>query len=138
MEHDLIRLCRQLLFRETNVILRVGIRSTMNRIYKNGIDDPEIVARLRRHMQLVETPKLKSKLLYAIEALEEDNSSDTTMYQVERIVGFRVKKDNSRMYLVHWKGYDSDDESWEPAHQLIEDRCGDLITKFHREHMRFY
>jgi hypothetical protein len=52
-------------------------------------------------------------------------------------MGFKLNKDNSRSYLVRWDGYESDDDSWEPIEQLMEDQCGDLIIKFHREHMRF-
>jgi hypothetical protein len=140
MERKLVRLCRQILFNESNLILRVGIRSTMNRLYKKGLDDPQILRRLHKHLPLVTTQKLKAKLHRLLDILEgEDESSDQDpKYTVNSIVGFRVKSDNSRMYLVRWNGYGSDEDSWEPAHQLIEDKCGDLIAQFHREHMKFF
>ena len=112
----------------------------MHRVHKQCMEDPDIIKRLRKHSNLIQTPSLKAKLLRLIDTIvEATTDSDTdSKYQVERITGFRLKSDNSRMYLVRWKGYGSEDESWEPAHQLIEDKCSDLITKFHREHMRFF
>lgn len=134
MERELLHLCRQILFRETDLVLRVGIRSTMNMIYKKGIDDPKIPRRLRKHALLVQSPKLKAKLLHWIAATEEDDEK----FQVHSIIGLRLTSDNGRMYLVRWKGYGSDDDSWEPAHQLYEDKCGELISKFHKDHVKHF
>jgi len=144
MERQLLRICRQILFSETDLILRVGIRNTINRIYKKGIEDPEVPRRLRKHVKLVQSSKLKKKLLRWLRSYKDDESDDdqsdeeTTKFQVHSIRGLRLTKENGKMYLVRWKGYGSDDDSWEPAHQLIEDRCGDLITKFHKEHVKFF
>ena len=140
MEHQLVRLCRQILFHETDILLRVGIRNTMKHIYKTGLDDPKLQRRLHKHLALIKSPKLKKKLRQLLDSMEAETeaSDDEPKFQVQRIVGFRVKSDNSRMYLVHWQGYESDDDSWEPAHQLIEDKCGDMIARFHREHMQSF
>ena len=139
MEQQLMRLCRQILFYETDVLLHVGVRHTMRHIYKKGTEDPKLKRRLYKHLALIKSPKLKTKLRRLLDSMETDSSdSSETKFQVKRIVGFRVKSDNSRMYLVRWDGYESDDDSWEPAHQLIEDKCGDLIACFHREHMQFF
>jgi hypothetical protein len=145
MERPLLRLCREILFRETDLLLRVGIRHTMNRVYKKGIDDPDIPRRLRKHAEMIRSPKLKAKLLRWLEAIdddveeEEENDDDDAKFQVRSIIGLRLEDTSGgRMYLVRWKGYGADDDSWEPAHQLIEDGCGDLIAKFHKEHMKFF
>ena len=143
MERPLLRLCREILFRETDLILRVGIRSTMNRVYKKGIEDPEVSRRLRKHAEMVRSPKLKAKLLHWLRAMddekEDDETDSGTKFKVHGIIGLRLAENNNgRMYLVRWKGYGSDDDSWEPAHQLIEDGCCDLIAKFHKEHMKFF
>ena len=73
----------------------------------------------------------------------EDGSPTSTAaeerYKVDRIRGFRLRgENNTRMYLVRWKGYGSDDDTWEPVDRLMEDQCGDLVASFHREHMRFF
>lgn len=48
-------------------------------------------------------------------------------YEVEKIVEMRVKKDGSREFLVHWKRWSSDYDTWEPEKNLS---CPDLIEKF--------
>jgi hypothetical protein len=74
---------------------------------------------------------------------DEDSSSSTdeTRYKVQSIMGFRIREHEPnarRQYLVRWKGYGSDDDTWEPVDRLMEDQCGDLVARFHREHMRFH
>ena len=141
MERPLIRLCREILFRETDLVLRVGIRNTMNKVYKTGIDDPEIPRRLRKHVELIQSPKLKAKLLRWLDAIddeEEEEEEEPSKYQVRSIVGLRLSNHEGRMYVVRWKGYGEDDDSWEPARQLMEDGCGDLIARFHKEQLKFF
>ncbi|CAG9809670.1 unnamed protein product [Chironomus riparius] len=48
-------------------------------------------------------------------------------YEVERIVEMRMKKDGSREFLVHWKRWSTDYDTWEPEKNLS---CPDLIEKF--------
>jgi hypothetical protein len=141
MERPLLRLCREILFRENDLVLRVGIRNTMNRVYKTGIDDPEIPRRLHKHAEMIRSPKLKAKLLHWLEAIDDtvEEEDDSSKFQVRSIIGLRLEDvSGGRMYLVRWKGYGADDDSWEPSHQLIEDGCGDLIAKFHKEHMKLF
>ena len=38
-------------------------------------------------------------------------------YEVESIRAFRIGGDN-RQYLVHWKGYDDDSDTWEPEENV--------------------
>jgi chromobox protein 5 len=37
------------------------------------------------------------------------------------------KKDGSREFLIHWKGFSHKDDTWEPEKNL---NCPDLINKF--------
>ena len=37
------------------------------------------------------------------------------------------KKDGSREFLIHWKGFSHKDDTWEPEKNL---NCPDLIEKF--------
>lgn len=58
--------------------------------------------------------------------LIEDFDEDVD-YEVERIVDVCFKRDNTREFLVQWKGYRSDYDSWLPEDQL---NCEDLIEAF--------
>ena len=41
-------------------------------------------------------------------------------YTIERITDLRTTK-NRKQYLVHWKGYDEDENTWEPAKVMEND-----------------
>lgn len=49
------------------------------------------------------------------------------MLQVERIMEVHHKKNGSREFLIHWKGWSSRFDSWEPESNL---NCSELINKF--------
>ncbi|KAM8901719.1 chromodomain Y-like protein isoform 2-T2 [Lycaon pictus] len=57
-------------------------------------------------------------------------SSETC--QVERIVDKRKNKKGKTEYLVRWKGYDSEDDTWEPEQHLVN--CEEYIHDFNRRH----
>ncbi|GLB45827.1 putative retrotransposable element tf2 155 kda protein type 1-like [Lyophyllum shimeji] len=45
----------------------------------------------------------------------------TEEYEVEAILGHRIdsrKKDNRRIYLIRWKGYDPTEDSWVSEYDL--------------------
>ncbi|XP_072008612.1 chromodomain Y-like protein isoform X1 [Engystomops pustulosus] len=52
------------------------------------------------------------------------------LYEVERIVDKRKNKKGKVEYLVHWKGYDSGDDTWEPEQHLVN--CEEYILEFNR------
>ncbi|KAM4689460.1 chromodomain Y-like protein [Discoglossus pictus] len=52
------------------------------------------------------------------------------LYEVERIVDKRKNKKGKIEYLVHWKGYVSDDDTWEPEQHLVN--CEEYILEFNR------
>ncbi|KAG8442440.1 hypothetical protein GDO86_011284 [Hymenochirus boettgeri] len=54
------------------------------------------------------------------------------LYEVERIVDKRKNKKGKIEYLVHWKGYDSEDDTWEPEQHLVN--CEEYIHEFNRRH----
>ena len=154
---SLLCIYRQILFHESNLALLVSARETIRNIRNKGMDAQDktkLIELMQKQCTMIQTPKLRMKLKSQIKLIQasvlsedssasssstssSDSSSSDTKYKVRRIMGFRLNSDNSRSYLVRWDGYESDDDSWEPIEQLMEDQCGDLIVKFHREHMRF-
>uniref|UniRef100_A0A183BXS2 Chromo domain-containing protein n=1 Tax=Globodera pallida TaxID=36090 RepID=A0A183BXS2_GLOPA len=53
--------------------------------------------------------------------LSVDEDEIEKFYQVEKILDCRTSSDGTVEYLVKWRGYSSDDNSWEPASGLL---CG--------------
>ena len=51
------------------------------------------------------------------------------VYIIDKIIDKRKVK-NKVEYLVTWKGFDSEDSTWEPRTQLIEDGQLGIITTF--------
>ena len=44
-------------------------------------------------------------------------------FTIKRITDHRITKDG-KQYLVHWKGYDEDENTWEPAKAMEKDVPG--------------
>ncbi|XP_038624020.1 chromodomain Y-like protein [Tachyglossus aculeatus] len=54
------------------------------------------------------------------------------LYEVKRIVDRRKNKKGKIEYLVRWKGYGSEDDTWEPEQHLVN--CEEFIHEFNRCH----
>ena len=55
----------------------------------------------------------------------------TIEYEVESILKHRIRKygRGSRLeYLIHWKGYETHDDTWEPLRNLTN--CMDLVREY--------
>ena len=48
-------------------------------------------------------------------------------YEVEKILEMRAKKNGSREFLVHWKKWSSEHDTWEPEANL---KCQEIIDRF--------
>lgn len=59
-------------------------------------------------------------------------ASAEELYEVERIVDRRKNKKGKTEYLVRWKGYESEDDTWEPEQHLVN--CEECIDEFNRHH----
>lgn len=60
---------------------------------------------------------------------DEEEDADKE-YEVLRILDVNVKKNGKREFLVHWKGWSSRFNTWEPEENLS---CDDLIAKFDKD-----
>lgn len=64
--------------------------------------------------------------------LPPDIINNLEEYEVEHIIDSRIHR-RQLQYLVHWKGYNAMDRTWEPFKNLTH--CQDLIKKFHTKHL---
>ncbi|KAF5269892.1 hypothetical protein FQR65_LT05691 [Abscondita terminalis] len=60
------------------------------------------------------------------EEKKDEEEDDDTQYEVQEIMNEKMMK-GVRHYLIRWKGYDEDGDTWEPETTLD---CADLIKKF--------
>lgn len=58
---------------------------------------------------------------------DEDDEPSDTEYEVDKILDVYYKKNGKREFLVHWKGYGVQDNSWEPEENMT---CKELIERF--------
>ncbi|CAG9561238.1 unnamed protein product [Danaus chrysippus] len=58
---------------------------------------------------------------------DSENADEEAEYEVERILEVHHKKNGSREFLIHWKGWSSKFDSWEPEANL---NCPELIKRF--------
>lgn len=142
LKRTILQIYKRALSHESSIILRTMIRRTVNKL-KRGAYDAETEAltdTVRTHIRLVTDARTRSHLQRVLSILDEKESSSSdasqtsdedAYYKVHSIVGVRFKGD-AREYLVHWDGYDSSQDSWEPHETLVEDDCNDLVGKFHR------
>lgn len=49
------------------------------------------------------------------------------LLQVDRIIEVYHKKNGQREFLVHWKGYSTAENTWEPEENM---NCPEIIEKF--------
>ncbi|XP_050563973.1 chromobox protein homolog 1-like isoform X2 [Spodoptera frugiperda] len=59
--------------------------------------------------------------------LDDSNADENAEYEVDRILEVRHKKNGQREFFIHWKGWSSKFDSWEPEDNL---NCPELIKKF--------
>jgi len=55
-----------------------------------------------------------------------NSSADEPEYEVDRIVDDRVE-DNEKQYLIRWKGFTAEDDTWEPVTNLD---CPEIIDAY--------
>lgn len=56
-----------------------------------------------------------------------NEKAEAVEYEVDKVMEVHFKKNGSREFLIHWKGFSHKDDTWEPEKNL---NCPDLIEKF--------
>ncbi|CAB4003726.1 Hypothetical predicted protein [Paramuricea clavata] len=59
----------------------------------------------------------------------ESQDSDDELYEVEKIVAKR-KRQGKVEFLIKWRGYKSDENSWEPEEHLVG--CSNMIREYNK------
>jgi hypothetical protein len=52
--------------------------------------------------------------------LQEEKEEDEPLYIVEKVLAYRVRPDGQKEYLLKWRGYSDEENSWEPYGNLNE------------------
>ncbi|XP_041103834.1 chromodomain Y-like protein isoform X1 [Polyodon spathula] len=73
---------------------------------------------------------MASEELYELRPRHGENTHQHHWHRVESIVDKRKNKKGKTEYLVHWKGYNGDDDTWEPEQHLVN--CVEYIHEFNR------
>ncbi|XP_067842196.1 M-phase phosphoprotein 8 [Heptranchias perlo] len=66
----------------------------------------------------------------AAEKSEHESETEEDVYEVERIVDMKVSE-GQVLFRVHWKGYSSEDDTWEPEAHLED--CTEVLQVFKRK-----
>ena len=108
----------------------------------------KVISPVNYQLQLPRTWKLSTNTFHVSklrESLEDESLhgpvqdppppeliDDHEEYEVEGVLDSRVSGRQGLQYLVRWKGYGNEENSWEPARNLSN--APDLVQKYHREH----
>ncbi|XP_043547818.1 M-phase phosphoprotein 8 isoform X1 [Chiloscyllium plagiosum] len=66
----------------------------------------------------------------AADKSEPESETEEDVYEVERIVDMKISE-GQVLYRVHWKGYSSEDDTWEPEAHLED--CTEVLQVFKRK-----
>ena len=64
---------------------------------------------------------------------EQEIHAKKETYEVEKIIGQRVNKAGIQFYLIKWKGYSTEEATYEPISCL--ENVKDMVEQFRRQHM---
>ena len=64
---------------------------------------------------------------------EGNSPNNPGEYEIERVLDMKVDEPTGvKMYLIRWKGFDSDEDTWETAQNLSH--CTTLLRRFESSH----
>jgi hypothetical protein len=52
--------------------------------------------------------------------VEEESEEEEPLYIVEKVLAYRLRPDGQKEYLLKWRGYPDEENSWEPYNNLNE------------------
>ena len=91
---------------------------------KETLNCPDLLKEYHENLNKTILEREEIKLKAKEEAVKHNNE-----YEVEKIVDSKTVKGKTK-YLIHWKGWESSDDTWEPEETL---KCPDLIRAFKKK-----
>ena len=80
----------------------------------------------------VEGTMTKLRKRFRPEQPSSDNAqANSNLWEAEKIIGASLDKDGQQWFLIEWKGYGHEENTWEPLQSLC--MANDLIHEFYFE-----
>ena len=95
---------------------RIGDRSYRVQIKETVIQDVHQDHLKTVQDSLVTEPRYE---LYHYQGIHQDYDTAPDEYIVDKVVGHRWKKDGTLEFRVHWKGFDTNEDTWEPPSTFL-------------------
>ncbi|XP_054001737.1 histone-lysine N-methyltransferase SUV39H2 [Hylaeus anthracinus] len=86
-----------------------------------------------KHIQLKELRIILKDMKYDTKNRTNTSSSGNDLWEVEKILG-KKEKDGMINYLIKWKNWGPEYNSWEPMSNLVH--CTDILEDFERERLK--
>lgn len=106
------------------------LQNELSALKKKSAEDNETIQFLHNENQTLQN-KLKQfeceePMQNQNEPNENGRNSDENVFEVDEIIGDKIKQ-NKKYYLVRWKGYGKDHDSWEPSRNL---NCKEVLRRY--------
>lgn len=97
----------------------------------SGIVSSAVITSKRKRSSSRAAPGDGENVLIRKEKKQKPKDGQKGLFEVEQIRGLRPGK-KCREFFVKWKGYDSEENTWEPEYNLTE--CQELISQYFEAH----
>merc|ERR1712226_384288 len=83
-----------------------------------------------KYKDLIENYEAERKIKARKIVVDDDSEVEDEEFVVRKIIDKRETADNKKEYLIKWKGFSDDHDTWEPLENLS---CHELIEEFEQK-----